>query len=149
MALNIEHRLCPPRCPQINGMVERFNGRISEAVNQTRFASATVLWATLHSYLKTYNHQIPQRALNHASPVQGMKNWQKKGLNYSRSRSITSPDLTGRCSVEQLSHLPDSELLLSQAGQRHALFKLKLLINYWRSLGSANPYSVAGYASHF
>ena len=30
--LNIEHRLCPPRHPQTNGMVERFNGRLSELV---------------------------------------------------------------------------------------------------------------------
>ena len=77
-ALNIEHRLCPPRHPQTNGMVERFNGRISEVVNQTRFASAAELEATLDSYLKTYNHLIPQRALNHLSPVQALKNWQAK-----------------------------------------------------------------------
>jgi hypothetical protein len=37
--LVIEHRLIPPRHLQTNGMVERFNGRISEIVNQTRFAS--------------------------------------------------------------------------------------------------------------
>ncbi|MBC7702154.1 MAG: transposase [Massilia sp.] len=67
--LNIERRLCPPGHPQTNGMVERFNGRISEVVSQTRFASAAELEATLMSYMKTYNHLIPQRALKHVSPV--------------------------------------------------------------------------------
>ena len=77
-ALNIEHRLCPPRHPQTNGMVERFNGRISEVVSQTRFASAAELETTLERYVKTYNQQIPQRALNHRSPVQALKEWQQK-----------------------------------------------------------------------
>ena len=75
-ALGIEHRLCPPRHPQTNGMVERFNGRISEVVSQTRFTSAAELEATLTNYVKTYNHLIPQRALNHLSPVQALKKWQ-------------------------------------------------------------------------
>jgi transposase InsO family protein len=77
-SLNIEHRLSPPRHPQTNGMVERFNGRISEVVQQTRFASGAELQATLNSYMLTYNHHIPQRALGHLSPVDALKSWQKK-----------------------------------------------------------------------
>ena len=30
------------------------------------------------NYVKIYNHQIPQRALQHISPVQALKNWQVK-----------------------------------------------------------------------
>ena len=36
----VEHRLIPPRHPQTNSMVKRFNARISEIVKQTRFGSA-------------------------------------------------------------------------------------------------------------
>ena len=75
-SMGIEHRLCPPRHPQTNGMVERFNGRISDLVNQTRFANAAELDATLNQYMTTYNHHIPQRALNHQSPIQALKRWQ-------------------------------------------------------------------------
>ena len=72
----IEHRLSPPRHPQTNGMVERFNGRISEVVKQTRFASAAELEATLHEYVGLYNNHVPQRALDHLSPVQALLKWQ-------------------------------------------------------------------------
>jgi transposase len=43
----IEHRLAPPRHPQTNGMVERFNGRISALLKQTRFDSRADLETTL------------------------------------------------------------------------------------------------------
>ena len=76
--LAIEHRLIPPRHPQTNGMVERFNGRVSEVVNQTRFASRAELESTLRNYLKIYNHNIPQRALDNETPIQAMKKWQAK-----------------------------------------------------------------------
>jgi hypothetical protein len=74
----IEHRLIPPRHPQTNGMVERFNGRISDIVNQTRFGSAAELESTLRNYVKIYNHNIPQRALKHQTPTQALKDWQEK-----------------------------------------------------------------------
>ena len=63
-------------------MVERFNGRISELLGQTRFASAAELESTLTQYLATYNHSIPQRALNIQTPIQALKTWRK-----------TNPDL--------------------------------------------------------
>lgn len=82
--LVIEHRLIPPRHPQTNGMVERFNGRISEVVNQTRFTSRAELELTLRNYLKIYNHNIPQRALNNETPIQEMKKWQAKKVGIIR-----------------------------------------------------------------
>jgi transposase InsO family protein len=78
LSLGIEHRLCPPRHPQTNGMVERFNGRISDIVNQTRFRSAAELDATLTNYLETYNNLIPQRALKHQTPIQALQTWRSK-----------------------------------------------------------------------
>jgi transposase InsO family protein len=57
-------------------MVERFNGRIAEVLQTHHFASTEDLEATLHRYVNLYNHHIPQKALNHQSPVQRMKEWQ-------------------------------------------------------------------------
>jgi transposase-like protein len=74
---DIEHRLIPPRHPQTNGMVERFNGRISEVLKQTRFTCAAELESTLLAYVVIYNNHIPQKALKHLSPIQVMQNWQQ------------------------------------------------------------------------
>jgi transposase InsO family protein len=76
--MGAEHRLAPPRHPQTNGMVERFNGRISELLQQTRFDSRADLEATLLNYLKLYNHHIPQRAIGVKTPIQALKEWQQK-----------------------------------------------------------------------
>lgn len=75
-SMAIEHRLAPPRHPQTNGMVERFNGRINELLQQTRFDSRADLEKTLISYLKLYNHHIPQRAIGAITPIQALKDWQ-------------------------------------------------------------------------
>jgi transposase InsO family protein len=77
-ALGIEHRLCPPRHPQTNGLVERFNGRITEVVAQTRFHSAAELEQTLLNYVKVYNCRIPQRNLGHITPLDALKSWRAK-----------------------------------------------------------------------
>jgi len=59
-------------------MVERFNGRTNELLQQTRFDSRADLQATLMNYLKLYNHHIPQRALDAKTPISALKEWQQK-----------------------------------------------------------------------
>ena len=76
--LSIKHRLIPPKHPQTNGMVERFNGRISHIVKSTYFAEIGEMQDTLRAYLKLYNHHIVQRNLKHLTPIQAMKNWRKE-----------------------------------------------------------------------
>ncbi len=71
---SIEHRLIKPRKPQTNGMAERFNGRIKEIIQQTRFESAQQLEETLIRYLDIYNSNIPQGNLGH---VTSMEAWRK------------------------------------------------------------------------
>ena len=73
--LGIEHRLTRPRTPKTNGMVERFNGRISDVLNTHRFNSALDLEQTLLRYVALYNHQLPQSALKSKTPMQTMKDW--------------------------------------------------------------------------
>lgn len=60
--LGIEHRLTRPRTPQTNGMVERFNSRISDIFKTYRFDSALDLEQTLHRYVTLFNQHLPQSA---------------------------------------------------------------------------------------
>jgi hypothetical protein len=75
--LDIEHRLTPPKSPQTNGMVERFNGRIEEVLQSHHFRSGEELETTLHRYVWLYNQQLPQSALGSRTPLQAMKDWHK------------------------------------------------------------------------
>jgi transposase InsO family protein len=56
-------------------MVERFNGRIRERCQQTRFASAAELEQTLTDYLLAYNPFIPQQAIGHRAPIEALESW--------------------------------------------------------------------------
>ena len=69
-------------------MLERFDGRISDILNQTRFALAAELESTLRHYVKIYNHSIPQRALKHKIPIQSLKEWNEKRPDFSGNARI-------------------------------------------------------------
>ncbi len=94
-AADIEHRLIPPRHPQTNGTVQRFNGRILEIPRGNRFDSSADLKQALENYQWAYNHQIPQRALGHVTPIQALKAWQEKRpeLFVKRVYNITGLDI--------------------------------------------------------
>lgn len=87
-------------------MVERFNGRINELLQQTRFDSRADLEATLMNYLKLYNHHIPQRAIDSKTPILALKEWQKKRPElfvkrvYEQAGLDTYPHLVWRLPVE-------------------------------------------------
>jgi hypothetical protein len=56
-------------------MVERFNERFNELLQQTRCDSMSNLKKTPLSYLKLYYHHIPQRAIGTRLPIQALKSW--------------------------------------------------------------------------
>lgn len=77
-SFGIEHRLIKPRHPQTNGMVERFNGRISDILATTHFRDSDDLQTTLERYVTLYNEHLPQRSLGHKTPLQAMQAWYLK-----------------------------------------------------------------------
>ncbi len=73
--LGIEYRLTKPRTPQTNGMVERFNGRISDVLQSHHFVSGEDLAQTLYRYVLLYNQQLPQSTLGSKTPLDAMQRW--------------------------------------------------------------------------
>tara|TARA_B100000700_G_C14849701_1_gene763335 strand:- start:26 stop:1015 length:990 start_codon:yes stop_codon:yes gene_type:complete len=90
----IEHRLIKPGRPQTNGMVERFNGRISDVLATRRYTSSEDLEQTLKRYTWLYNRHIPQKVLHHQSPIEIMKEWQTRRPELFTKRVVnhTGPD---------------------------------------------------------
>jgi len=59
------------------GIIERFNGRISEMLKQTKFTSSRELKQALYRYLRLYNRHVLQSSLGYLTPVEVLKKWQK------------------------------------------------------------------------
>ena len=93
-ALDIEHRLTKPKTPQTNGMVERFNGRLSQVLRTHRFNSAEDLQTTLHRYVWLYNEHLPQKALEHTAPIDALRRWRDShpALFIKQVRNHPAPD---------------------------------------------------------
>jgi transposase InsO family protein len=69
-------------------MVERFNPRIADVIRQTRFKFRAEHQATLTRYVQTHNHRIPQRALDHQSPIQALQKWRQDKPELFKKRVI-------------------------------------------------------------
>lgn len=91
--LDIEHRLTKPRTPQTNGMVERFNGRVSDVLKTHRFTDGQDMRQTIERYVHLYNHQLPQSALHSRTPIQELKRWydEKPQLFHRQPRDTNRP----------------------------------------------------------
>ena len=83
-AHGVEHRLTRPYTPRTNGMVERFNRRIAEAIagaprfrgdarRRGTFASHAERAAFLHDFVEGYNH-TRLRCLAYRAPVEVLNN---------------------------------------------------------------------------
>jgi transposase InsO family protein len=82
-----------PRSPQTNGMVERFNGRISEVQATHHFKNAEDLETPLLRYVWLYNHHLPQAALKGLTPMQAMKQWYRDRPDLFIKRPYNRPGL--------------------------------------------------------
>ncbi|MBK5936138.1 hypothetical protein CCR81_04850 [Halorhodospira halophila] len=130
--LAIEHRLTPPRRPQTNGLVERFNGRISEILRTTHFDSGADLDTMLWHYQRLYNHHIPQRALGHLTPVRKLKQWYEERPDLFRKQVYDQSglDILGRPGVRRHLQAPgERPLRRTESGA---------------ALGSADRRAIAG-----
>jgi transposase InsO family protein len=99
----IEHRLTKPFRPQTNGMVERFNRRLAEAVRarphtggnggRNTFSSHAERDAFLHAFVADYN-RTRLKCLGYISPARALAN--QTGLN--TFAGMTAPLVRGRSS---------------------------------------------------
>ena len=75
----IEHRLTKPFSPNTNGMVERFNGRISQdVIDKVRFKDYKDMIQKIYEYVYLYNHYIKHSGIGRISPIDKLKQLYKE-----------------------------------------------------------------------
>lgn len=95
--VGVQYRLTQPRRPDTNGMVERHNGPLPALIADHDLTRADDLHATLKRYVWLYNHHIRQKALNHRTQVQDLKDSEAERPNSYLSKSHElAGDPTGR-----------------------------------------------------
>ena len=90
--LGIEHGLTPPRSPQTNSMVERFNGRIDDVLQTHQFNYALDRKQKLLRSAVRYNPQLPQSALLSRTPSHAMNQWHEFHLDKFNKRPPNLPE---------------------------------------------------------
>ena len=89
-SLGIEHRLTKPKTPQTNGMVERFNVRLSQVLRSHHFNSAQDLEKTLHRFVWLYNHHLPQKTHGTCCPSASAQNLEDESAGVIRKKRAQS-----------------------------------------------------------
>ncbi len=90
-ALGIEHRRTRPRTPQTNGMVERFNARLSDILRTHRFDSSKTMTETLLRFVEVYNHHLPQKVLDARTPWEKVLEWYQKQPDIFKHKPYNRP----------------------------------------------------------
>ena len=90
-SLEIEHRLTRPKHPQTNGMVERFNGRLAQVIRSHHFNDRADLESTLHRFVWLYNQHLPQKALDHETPIDALRKWRALNPDLFKKRVLNHP----------------------------------------------------------
>lgn len=69
----------------------RMEGALADILRTHHFHSGEELEATILRYVWLYNHQLPQKALGHVSPIQAMKQWQRSHPELFNRRVTNQP----------------------------------------------------------
>ena len=66
-------------------------GALGKLLQTHRFNSAEDLSKTLHRYVWLYNQHLPQKALNHETPLMALKRWQESHPHLFKKKVANHP----------------------------------------------------------